>query len=87
MPTVTIPLLLRDLTGGLRRVEVPGETLGELITALEERFPGMAEKLRDGEKVRSGVAFTVDGRLALDGVKTRLDPGSQVGIVPSFGGG
>ncbi len=87
MPTVTIPLLLKELTGGVRQVEVPGETLGQVIAALEERFPGLAAKLRDGEKIKPSVKFTVDGRLAIDGVETRVDPGSQVSILPSFGGG
>ena len=37
MATVFIPSLLRDLTGGSDRVEVPGATVRQVVNALEAR--------------------------------------------------
>ena len=45
MATVFIPALIRDLTGGQTRVIVPGNSVREVITQLETRFPGIAGRL------------------------------------------
>ena len=49
MATVFIPSLLEGLTGGARTVSVPGTNLRQVIIALDERFPGMKERLLDEE--------------------------------------
>ncbi len=52
MATVTIPLLFKDLTGGVRRAEVPGGNLAEIIRALDRIHPlddGRAEACTCGE--------------------------------------
>jgi hypothetical protein len=45
MATVWIPPLLRDLTAGAQSVAVPGETVRDLIAALDARYPGLADRL------------------------------------------
>ena len=39
MAMVWVPGLLREMTGGLERVEVPGESVGEVIDALDAKYP------------------------------------------------
>ena len=87
MATVSIPLLLKDLTGGARRAEVAGETLGEIIAGLEAVHPGIGGRIHDGKKMRPSLAFVVDGKLATRGLATPVGPQSQVNILPAFGGG
>src|SRR5579862_4946740 len=41
MTTVVLPYQLRRQTGGARSVEVHGETVRDLIRALDERCPGL----------------------------------------------
>ena len=48
MPVVWIPALLRDLTGGEETVTVPGETVQQVIEKLDERYPGIKERLCEG---------------------------------------
>ncbi len=87
MATVTIPLLLKDLTGGARKAEVPGENLREVIKALDRIFPGLEAKLLSNGKIQPYVAFTVDGAIAAQGLDTPVRPDSEVCILPSMGGG
>ena len=87
MATVSIPLLLKDLTGGARRAEVAGETLAEIIAALDAIHPGIKRRIHDGEKISPNLAFVVDGKLATGGLATPVGPQSQVNILPAFGGG
>ena len=87
MATVSIPLLLKDVTGGARRVEVQGSTLEEIITALEGIHPGIEARIRHGDKLSPTVAFTVDGKIAARGLATPVRPDSEVCMLPSFGGG
>ena len=87
MATVSIPLLLADVTGGARRAEVEGATLEQVIAALDEIHPGIAARVRQGDKLSPTVAFTVDGKIAAQGLATPVRPESEVCLLPSFGGG
>lgn len=87
MPTVFIPALLRGLAGGQETAEVEGRTLGEVIAALEARFPGIGAALVEGERVRPGLAVAVDGEIADGWLSLRLGRASEVHFVPSVSGG
>jgi len=87
MATVSIPLLLKDVTGGIRRAEVQGSTVAEVIAALDALFPGIEARIRDGQRIRPIFAFTVDGRIASQGLSTPVGPQSMVDILPVMGGG
>ena len=87
---VRIPTPLRKLTEDKDVVAGEGETLRECIDGLENRYPGMKERLCDetGE-LRRFVNIYVNGedvRFA-DGVNTRLQGGDEVSIVPAVAGG
>ena len=45
MPTVWVPSLMQKLTGGNGQVEVEGETVRQIIEALEARYPGFKDRL------------------------------------------
>jgi molybdopterin synthase sulfur carrier subunit len=87
MATVAIPQLLCNLTGGARTAEVPGATLGEIVAALDRLFPGFEARVHQGGQMSPTLAFTVDGRIALQGLATPVGPQSQVHILPAMGGG
>jgi len=87
MATVSIPLLFQDVTGGSRCAEVGGSTVEEIIAALDKLHPGIQARLCDGDKLRSTVAVTVDGKIAAQGLHTSVRPRSEVCLLPSFGGG
>jgi len=87
MAEVSIPLLLSDCTGGARRAEVEGATLGEIIAALDAIYPGLKRRIYDGKKLTATVALVIDGKIAVEGLDTPVGPHAHVNILPAFGGG
>ncbi|MBK5226857.1 MAG: molybdopterin synthase sulfur carrier subunit, partial [Thermoleophilia bacterium] len=49
---VRIPSQLRQLTGGEGMIEMDAGTVGGILMELENRHPGMAERLLDDGEVR-----------------------------------
>jgi sulfur-carrier protein len=89
MITVRIPTPLRSLTGGEEQVQVSGETLRDVIAALESKCPGIRDRLLDDKGVRRFVNIYVgdeDVRF-LDGLDTKLKAGDEISIVPAIAGG
>ena len=87
MPTVFIPPLLRSLTGGQAAVQVDGSTVREVIEQLDVQHPGLAERLCDGDQLRSGIAVAVDTQLSTSGLRQPLAPESEVHFLPAIAGG
>jgi molybdopterin converting factor small subunit len=58
--TVSIPTIMRGLTGGEKRVQAEGATLSALIDDLEANHPGLAERLLKDGKLNRYVNIYVD---------------------------
>jgi molybdopterin synthase sulfur carrier subunit len=87
MPTVFIPSPLRELTGGQEKIDVPGKTFGEVIDELNRRYPGVKERLVRGDELLSGFQVSVNDVLTKQGLGAKLEPTSEVHILPVIGGG
>ena len=61
MPSIWIPSLMRDLTGGEEVVLAPGQTVRQVIENLEECFPGHQARLCDENGLRPNIILVVDG--------------------------
>ena len=87
MPTVWIPSLLRDLTGGEDSLTVPGETVGQVIENLDARYPGLLERLCVDGRLRPNIAVVVDGVTSRQRLRHRLTETSEVHFIPAISGG
>lgn len=87
MAHVFIPSQLRELAGGLGEVVVEGRTLRQVVLALENRFPALAGRLRQGDGLAPGLAADVDGALAEMGLLTAVAPDSEIHFLPAIAGG
>ena len=87
MPVVGIPSLLRDLTNGQRSLSVEGDTVRQVIENLEKLYPGMQERLYDGDRLRPSSAIVVDGHTSTLKLRHRLKESSEVHFVISISGG
>ena len=88
MPTVWVPSLVQDLTGGQEKVTVPGETLRQVINNLDAAYPGMkARLLDDTDRIRRGLAVAIDGSTTHPGMIQPVDPDSNIYFIPAIGGG
>ncbi|MGC9349600.1 MAG: MoaD/ThiS family protein [Anaerolineae bacterium] len=87
MAKVEIPSLMRDLTQGQHRVEVPGRTVRQVIEALDERYPGVKGRLCRGDELSSTITVSVDGHISRRGLFQRVSEQSEVRFLPVIEGG
>jgi sulfur-carrier protein len=84
---VRLPATLPPLFPGLpRRLELDAASVGEAVEQLEERWPGIRDRLCEpGPALRSHIHVYVDGERAA--LETTLEPGSRVDVVAAISGG
>lgn len=87
MAVVHIPALLLHLTRGDQEPAVTGTTVEELIDQLEIRYPGIKQRLVDGDRLRSGLSVFVDGSIRREGLKCEVSAQSDVHFIPAIAGG
>jgi molybdopterin synthase sulfur carrier subunit len=87
MAVVWIPALLRDLTGGEAKANVPGETVRQVIANLEQAYPGIEARLCDEGRLRPDISVVVDGRVSQQKLRHRLAEASEVHFLPAISGG
>jgi molybdopterin converting factor small subunit len=87
MACVFIPAQWRDLSGGIDQVHFDGATLGQLVAALEAKFPGIRARLCDGDSIAAGLAVSIDGSITSRGLLAPVGPKSEVHVLPAIGGG
>jgi molybdopterin synthase sulfur carrier subunit len=87
---VRIPTPLRKLTNNEELVQVDAATIGEAITELQSRFPGIGERLIDEKgEVRRFVNVYVNEEdiRFLQNKNTPLKDGDEISIIPAIAGG
>lgn len=87
---VKLPTLLRKHADGASRVEARGETVEEVLTDLEARYPGLTRRVRadDGALSRYvNVYVGEDDARLLGGLAAPVPAGVTVSIIPAVAGG
>lgn len=87
MPRIFVPPAMRPLVDGQDAVDARGATVRELIEDVELRFPGFQERLCSGGALRSGIAVSIDGRVAPLGLRQTVAAEAEVHFLPALGGG
>jgi len=87
MAVVFIPAQLRGLTGGAAQIELSAGSVREVVEELETRFPGIKERLCQGDELAPGLQLSIDHVMSSRGLRTKLKPNSEVHFLPAFGGG
>jgi len=86
---VRIPTPLQRLTQGKEEVEGTPGTVMDLVTDLDKRYPGIAERISENGKIRRFVNIYVNDEdirfLSAEG--TTVKDGDEVSIVPAIAGG
>ena len=87
---IRIPTPLRKLTHDEEVVVTSAENIGEAISDLETRYPGIQERLLDesGEVRRFVNVYVNEEDIRfLDNKDTTLKDGDEVSIIPAIAGG
>src|ERR1043166_8736829 len=90
MAKVMIPTPLRQFTGKQDSVSAPGNTVGEVLSALTTQFPDLRKQIYNDEgKLRSFINVYLNDEdiryLSKDG--TPAKDGDTISLVPSIAGG
>jgi molybdopterin converting factor small subunit len=87
--SIRIPPILRPEAGGNRTVEMPGQTVREVLDGLVETYPSLRERIYDGNDLPQFLNVFVDGsdvRL-FEGLETKVEDGTTVILLPAVAGG
>ena len=87
---VNLPTVLRPHAGGERTVAVDGATVGEVLTALVARYPGMSGQVIDDSGALHkfvNVYLNDDDVRYLSGVDTVVGASDEISILPAVAGG
>jgi molybdopterin synthase sulfur carrier subunit len=87
MPVVWIPSLMRSLTGNQEQIEVEGETLREVVESLEGKYPGIRDRVIEDDRIRPGLAVSINGEVTNEGLRTKIAETDEVHFVAAIGGG
>ena len=86
---VKIPVPLQRITAGKEEVEGAAGTVISLINDLDQQYPGLAERISEGGKLRRFVNIYVneeDVRF-MKNEETEVKDGDEISIVPAIAGG
>ena len=87
---VRIPTPLRKLTDGSPEVSVDGSTVIEVLDALERKYPGVKERICEGDgTLRKFVNLYLNDEdiRFKENMKTRVKDNDELSIVPAIAGG
>jgi molybdopterin converting factor small subunit len=90
MTVVRIPSPLRPYVGGLKEVEVTGDTVGSAISDLTRRYPDLRTHLFDADgNLRPYVNLFLNEEdvRARGGLSASLTQADRLMIIPSIAGG
>ena len=87
--TVKIPTQLREATDGEATADVDGETVGEVLDALYDRYAELRSRISEDGGLRRFVNVYVAGEdiRFLEGLDTPVADGDEVTILPAVAGG
>ena len=78
---------MRKLTDGQDQVSVEGSTIQQVVDNLEATFPGIKDRVCDGDRIRPGLAVVIDEEVAQLGLLQRVKEDSEIHFVPAVSGG
>jgi molybdopterin converting factor small subunit len=87
MATVFIPSLMQSLTAGENQVKVEGATVRQIVNNLDSVFPGMKDRLVDGNRIKPNISVAIDGEITPLGMLEKVGENSEVHFLPAISGG
>jgi molybdopterin converting factor small subunit len=89
MATVRLAPVLRSSAGGSKQVSAQGTTLGEVLTDLYGRYPGLKDQIQPEQELSRFVNVYVNDQDVryLQGLETSVGPNDTVILLPAMAGG
>ncbi len=87
MATVFIPSLMQSLTAGEHQVQVEGATVRQIVNNLDSAYPGMKDRLVEGNRIKPNISVAIDGEITPMGMLEKVGENSEVHFLPAISGG
>ena len=87
MANVFIPSLMQSLTAGENQVQVEGATVRQIVNNLDCAYPGMKDRLVDGNRIKPNISVAIDGEITPMGMLEKVGENSEVHFLPAISGG
>lgn len=87
MPTVFIPAQLRSQADDIDHVELEAANIRQVVEQLEQRFPGIKQRLCIDDELSPTLQVSIDGVMSNRGLAAKVKPSSEVHFIPAIGGG
>lgn len=90
MTTINLPTILRQHTGGAKKITASGRTIGEVFAAIGNEYPKLGEQLANpdgGLPVFVNVFLEDEDIRYLDGLDTEVEDDADITILPAVAGG
>ncbi|MBA47325.1 MAG: molybdopterin synthase sulfur carrier subunit [Dehalococcoidia bacterium] len=89
MANVKIPTPLRSLTNNETSVEINGDKIINIIQNLDQKFPGVSERIMENNELKHFVNIYINGEdiRYLDSLETKVNSSDEIAIVPAVAGG
>ena len=88
MPTVFIPTMLLEMTGGIRDIQASGSRVKDIIDHLEKHFPGIRSRLVYDRKLKEDLAVAIDGQTCRLGLMEPVpDTAKEIHFIAAIAGG
>lgn len=78
---------MRELTERQDQISAQGRTVREVIAWLELNYPGIQARLCENDRLRPGIAVSIDGVISPEGIRTKIEKTSEVHFLPAISGG
>ncbi len=89
MATVRLAPVLRPSVGGTKQVSARGETLGDVLSDLYEKYPALKEQIQPGDTLSRFINIYVNDQDVrhLQGLETSVNATDTVILLPAMAGG
>ncbi len=80
---------MRNLTDGVEQIKLDAVSVRQIVTQLDEKYPGFKKRICDEreDRIRPNIAVMVDGRTVRMGLQEKVDENSEVHFLPAIKGG
>ena len=68
-------------------MEAKGSTVRQIVENLEQRYPGIKDRLVENGRIKSNISVAIDGEVTPIGILEKVGEESEVHFLPAIGGG
>ena len=78
---------MQNLSDGNKKLNIEGTNIRQVIENLDNQYPGMKERLVDGDRIKLEISVAIDGEISTLGMIDKVSETSEIHFLPAIAGG